>query len=177
MSAKEQFQQASYRKLKGALQAIPTDERGDIYALSFWFSFDNDDLRYPGFSVSYNTRANYRAEAKTAATREEAKWNYACWLQEEIAAIGGQADPLREAWYGESMRAGSRNFDGEFIEEMIALAQRLFSEGVVSATFGKDLPILVHELEYYDEPIGWTIRANPPGLADEFLAAYKGGAL
>lgn len=46
----------------------------------------------------------------------------------------------------------------------------------VADTFGRNIPVLVHELEYYDLPNGWTKRANPPGVADEFLAwAQNGG--
>lgn len=34
--------------------------------------------------------------------------------------------------------------------------------------FGAPLPILIHELEYYDAIAEQTERANPPGVADAF---------
>jgi hypothetical protein len=64
-------------------------------------------------------------------------------------------------------------FDNEFIEVIITLTKRLFSEKVISTKFGKDIPVLVHELEYYDLPISWTLKSNPDGLVDEFVEWAK----
>lgn len=42
---------------------------------------------------------------------------------------------------------------------------------------GKEVPIIVHELEYYDLPIKWTTRSNPKPLIDEFLKYHNDGCL
>jgi hypothetical protein len=39
-----------------------------------------------------------------------------------------------------------------------------------AALFGKTIPVIVHELEYYDQIADQTLKANPPSAADEFAA-------
>jgi hypothetical protein len=34
--------------------------------------------------------------------------------------------------------------------------------------FGRPIPVLIHELEYYPQIARQTERANPPGLAADF---------
>ena len=67
----------------------------------------------------------------------------------------------------------SDEFYQAFVETQIAVVQRLFAEGVIAGTFGKNIPVLVHELEYYDALLSWTERANPESLADEFLNYWR----
>lgn len=189
--AKELFVSKSYDQVKEAIRGIPDQERGDIYALSFWYQCEDDDVRYPMIVVGYNTHSNWEANIRSASSKEEAKWNFAFWLQNELAEMGGMEDPLLGAWFeaspyyyseeqheeatedddlfDELLERGAK-FADEFREEAIAMAQRLFKEGVVREVFGQDIPILVHELEYYDDPVDWTVRANPEGLVDEFVA-------
>jgi len=40
--------------------------------------------------------------------------------------------------------------------------------------FGQSVPIIVHELEYYDQIAEQTRKANPPGLTLEFEAWVRG---
>jgi hypothetical protein len=35
--------------------------------------------------------------------------------------------------------------------------------------FGRPIPVLVHELEYYDAIAMQNLAANPPGVADDFI--------
>ena len=44
-------------------------------------------------------------------------------------------------------------FCEEFIEEIIVLTKQLFAEKIIETKFGKNIPILVNELEYYEEPV------------------------
>ena len=188
--------------LRQALADIPTQLRGGIYAVSLYFHCEDDDDRYPCVGFSYNTESRCREQAAQASSPAEARWNYAYWLQEDAPAwriIGGENDADLAAWfaasphyYGEeenqaafeddddeafaTVSAKGDTFRAEFVEAVIAAVQKLFAENAVADTFGRDIPVLVHELEYYDLPNGWTKRANPPGVADEFLAwAQNGG--
>ena len=52
-----------------------------------------------------------------------------------------------------------------------------FKRGVIKEQLGKEVPVIVHELEYYDLPIMWTTRSNPKSLIDEFLKSYNDGCL
>ncbi len=198
MNAKSSFLQASYAKMKAAISAISPADKADVYALSFWYYNYNDDPRYPKIAISYNTRAHFESQIDDASSESEAKWNYAFWLQNDIEEIGGEEDELLQAWFRETpyyytdaeeekaqedealfdkLTDQGSAFDKLFVEEIIMLTQMLFSEGIVAAEFGSNTPVLVHELEYYEVPIDWTIRANPAGLVDEFVTAFRNGAL
>jgi hypothetical protein len=143
-------------------------------------------------TVGYNTYGRLQSCIPTpgqepkwpiASDADEAKWNFAFWLQNEELIIGGyDYDPVSE-WvknspYYYSDEQEEEAFDttdllgqkiqDRFTEIVISHARKLHSDGVITEKFGKDIPIIVHELEYYDKPVLWTQQANPDGLAKEF---------
>ncbi len=196
MLSKNAFRQNAYNQLKATITHVDQAERPTIYALSCWYFLEEDDPRYPSLLLGYNTTQQVQAQLLHASDEAEAKWNYAFWLQNELASIGGKADSQLAAWFQESpfyysqaesdtddealfnkLLGFSESFNNEFIEVSIGLIQQLFRENIIADTFGKNIPVLLHELEYYDEPLAWTQRANPPGLADEFCQAFQAGAL
>jgi len=196
MSRKDTFQQSTYNRLKAAIVAIDQAERPVIYALSCWYLLEDDDPRYPSLILGYNTTQQVQAQLPYASGEAEAKWNYAFWLQNELVSVGGQADSQLAAWFQETsfyyLQAENdtdddalsnkilglgEQFNNEFITLSISLIQQLFRENIITDTFGKNIPVLLHELEYYDEPLDWTQRANPPGIADEFCQAFRKGRL
>lgn len=187
---KQKFIESSFDKLKLALENISDTETSDIYAISFLYQNEDDDPRFPTITVSYNTNENFKESIQYASDESEARWNYAYWLQNEIESVGGKNDDLLNSWFLQTpyfysdeddehasndeslfnmiMAKGSK-FNDEFIDIVINLTKRLFSEKVILRKFGKEIPILVHELEIYDKPISWTLRSNPVGLIDEYL--------
>lgn len=198
MKSKDLFLTHSYDKLTKAIHAIPEELAKDIYALSFFYYAEEDDPRFPSIEVSYNTTEQYKKETANASDETEAQWNYAFWLQEAIEKIGGAADELLRKWFKETPYYYSEaeneaaeeddelfdklleqggNFETEFTEGIISLTRKLFKENVTEKKFGKDIPIIIHELEYYDQPIAWTQKANKPGLIEPFIAAYESGKL
>lgn len=196
MTAKELFIESAYTNIKNGLIKIPADQKQDTYAISFYYYIENDDLRFPTIHVSYNTNHQYKKEIKNASSEAEAKWNFAFWLQDELLRIGGLDNALLNNWFKETPYYYSEEedqkslddedlfddlfelgdaFDNEFIEAIILLTKRVFDEKIIDTIFGKQIPIIIHDLEYYEEPIDWTIRANPTGLVDEFLQKYNNG--
>ncbi|MGI4865829.1 MAG: hypothetical protein ACRYFZ_18035 [Janthinobacterium lividum] len=196
ITAKQHFRQKAYNQLKVAIAGIEQAKHPTIYALSCWYFLDGDDPRYPRLILGYNTTHQVQSQLPHASGEAEAKWNYAFWLQNELASIGGETDTQLAAWFQltpyyysqaeneaadedealfDKLLSQGEQFDNEFVEISISLIQQLFSEGIISDTFGKNIPVLLHELEYYDKPLAWTKRANPPGVADEFLQAFQGG--
>lgn len=194
MTEKNNFTKHSFEKLKKAIFAIDDKVKEDIYALSFYFYAEDDDPRYPTIIFSYNTITNYKNSISSASDEAEAKWNFAFWLQDQLEVIGGVQDELLAKWFKatphyyseeeneaafddddlfETTSEQGSMFCEEFIEEIIGLTQQLFSEKVIETKFWKNIPIMVHELEYYDEPISWTVRSNPKGLVDEFVEWTK----
>jgi hypothetical protein len=191
-----QFFDDAYRKIKAAIEEIDPATASEVYALSFWKTNDNDDPRYPEIIVSYNTESQVNDQRENAADEHEARWNYAFWLQDDLLIVGGEDDQDYLSWLqstpfydsDESVEAAETNNDTEtlavqdsnaehiqglFIENIIAIANRLHQDGVIGAKFNKPIPILLHELEYYDLPIGWTKRANPPSYLTDFLQWYQ----
>ena len=119
----------------------------------------------------------------------EARWNYAFWTQDRLAGIADTGiDPhgaaLRERWIRNAglwcddpvdddwdtfEELGAR-ITVEFVLICVRTAQQLHRAGVVEEVFGRPQPIVIHELEYCDEIARQTAEANPPGLADAFVA-------
>jgi len=190
------FEDYAYTKAREGILAIKDKIAADIYAVSFYYSFDEDDPRQAVLSVGYNTNARWRActpatgqppKWPIASDSDEAKWNYAFWLQDEGEAcnIGGaRADAAARKEWIQSLglwwtdEQQEEDFDrtielgdkiGErFVALCIAVARRLHDDGVIAQKFGRPVPILVHELEYHDEIAKATRQANPKNLAAEF---------
>jgi hypothetical protein len=58
---------------------------------------------------------------------------------------------------------------------LVDVVRRLHANGDLVATIGRTVPVLIHELEYYDAIADQNLRANPPGLVDEFAQYCRGG--
>jgi hypothetical protein len=46
----------------------------------------------------------------------------------------------------------------------------------LSSKFGKAIPVIIHELEYYDQIAHQTSAANPNGIAEEFVEWFYSDA-
>ncbi len=187
-----EFIQDTYDKIKETILQIDNSIIPEIYVLSFYVYNGDDDPRQPMLTVGYNTNERWHSctpvpgqEPKwpIASDADEAKWNFAFWLQNEELVIGGDDyDPVSE-WvkdtpYYYSDEQAEDEFDttgllgkkiqDKFTDIVISHARKLHSDGIIKTKFGKDILIIVHELEYYDKPVIWTQQANPDGLAKEF---------
>lgn len=178
-----QFEQYAVDGIRAALARIDANEAADIYALSFFVDELDDDPRRPFLSVSYNTVAQLHSCG--ASDPAEAKWNFAFWLQHDIAAFGhpGAGDDLLETllrgeglWYTDAEEQADfdaytevgEKIGARFVQLCSAIAMALHSAGVVEQRFGRPIPILLHGLEYHDQVAQQTRAANPPGLTQEF---------
>ncbi|MFF0163702.1 hypothetical protein ACFYRY_40225 [Streptomyces sp. NPDC005263] len=56
-----------------------------------------------------------------------------------------------------------------------ALARHLHDAGVFEGAIGKPVPVVLHELDYYDGIARRTEAANPLGLADAVTAWVRNG--
>ena len=175
-----------YTKAEKAIKKIGKQNIKDIYAISFWKDNLEDDPRCPVITIGYNTLTQVEVEKKNASSLMEAKWNYAFWLQNEIGTIGGNDKNLRlyfkeaNLFYTQQenkLDEQDNQMQLVFMDIIISVIQELHKRGVVKEQLGKELPIIVHELEYYDLPIEWTTRSNPKSLIDEFLKSYNDGCL
>ena len=92
------------QKQQKAIEKISKQGIKDIYAISFWKDNDEDDPRCPTITISYNTTSQVESEKADSSSTMEAKWNFAYWLQEDVATIGGNDKNLRqlfkeEGWF------------------------------------------------------------------------------
>lgn len=167
-----------------ALTSLPETERRDVYAVSLLVYDHEDEPSTPTVQVSVNTEAHVALRTPDAWDADEARWNFAFWPQQPIDLIGGPSDPVGRhiidasfhdagLWYDpddysdEAIEVGER-MTASFVAACVAAVQRLHSEGTVEAVFGRPIPVLVHELEYYDEIAEQNRLANPVGLVEPF---------
>ncbi|MFJ4960698.1 hypothetical protein ACIQCR_34880 [Streptomyces sp. NPDC093249] len=52
---------------------------------------------------------------------------------------------------------------------------RAHTTGIIARSIGRTVPVIVHELEYYEAIARQTEAANPPGLAGEFTSWVRNG--
>lgn len=169
------------------------DAANDIYAISFYVEHEDDDPYLGVLKVGYNTTQHWKRAISDASDDAEAKWNYAFWPQDIHVAIGSSTEygsddgrdadgiELRERWLEtlglnldtddeEEIDENDERLVQAFVDQCVSAAKRLHESGVIRETFGRDVPILVHELEYYDRIAEQTRRANPDGLTADFEA-------
>lgn len=177
----------------------PEGAREDSYVLSLRVQDDDDDHRRPTVIVSVNTEAQVKLalqrERPTASSAEEARWNFAFWLQTPLVVVGGRWDPrphgaciwdpagadLIEAWFrhlglwypefdaSDQVLANGQEMTRRFVDVCLSTARRLHESGVIVATFGRPVPVLVHELEYYDGIADQNLAANPSDVVAPFV--------
>lgn len=163
-----------------------------IYAISFFVESNenntyNDYKNVSEFAVSYNTES----ECEGIGLYDEERWNYAFWLQNETyvidtANVNEETRKLYD-WYAEQNITDIGREDEDCYDEnmcyigkgpvghyellMLAaeVARSLQSEGYIKRLFKKDVPIIVHGLEYAWYDIEATKLANPNNEAADFL--------
>jgi hypothetical protein len=197
----EEFERHIFESVKQSVTTIAADVADRIYALSFFIYDDDDDPRRPTLTVGYNTldrwaectpAADSNVAWPVASDSAEAKWNYAFWLQNEMCVIGAagtKGAALRQEWIKSLGLAYSDDEEGEdfercmrlgghiterFVALCVQVSWALHDGGTITGKFGRPVPIIVHELEYYDEIADQTRRANPPGLTSEFEDWVRG---
>ncbi len=176
---------------------ISTWKEKEIYAISF-FVYSNEAYEYNEFSNITNFCVSYNTESDCNGADEfsEERWNYAFWRQDETPII--EADDENEGikilfdWYAENgiNNIGYEDYDNcydsemnyigkgpvgyyELLLEVSAVAKKLQNSGFIEGHFGKQIPIIIHDLDYSWYVFEATKEANPHGEADVFFEAMK----
>lgn len=176
------FEEYAKEFIVTALEKTPANAVPDIYVVSLLVHDEADDPCRPTVMIGFNTESAV-ASAEGAEDRYEARWNFAFWLQNDLGVLAdSERDPtrasFRDDWLlslgpGQQVEPGEVDADAEettprFVHLLIEIVQQLHAEGVIARIFGRPIPPLIHELEYYDEIAEQNVRANPNGLADDF---------
>lgn len=165
----------------------------DIYAISLYVESECDNPFDTTVTLGFNTETNYNNNLLHASDEQEARWNYAFWLQNEELVFGiGETKDCFKKWlvnkgygyYSYNEVYNGNNFDelykiGEkaianFVRILISIVQKLHSCGFIREKFGREIPILVHELEYYETIASQNIEANSQELVTDFVKFCKG---
>lgn len=161
--------------------SIDTNTLDDIYAFSFYFHNDEDDPRSPTLTIGFNTNSHLKSEINNASNENEAKWNYAFWLQNEIAVIGTDMDlegkSIINQWildlglnytdddkdqdFDSYLEKGERITE-TFMRVLIKTVRELLAQKPISK------PIIIHGLEYYDQIRDQNIEANGDERVKDF---------
>ena len=168
-------------QLKEAIiRTLASWDEPDIYVVSLYVEDYNDDPCRPTVTVGYNTESYMNEQTEFASDDDEARWNYAFWLQNDdlVFGVDDTADTVRK-WiidsgfaYCQACNTTPEEYGTDitkaFVEMLVDIVQELHESGFIKETFGKEIPVLIHELEYYYEIGEQNIRANGIGLAGDF---------
>ena len=136
-------------------EKIKTWNKSDIYAISLWVN-DNDD---------------------------NPRWNFAFWLQNEELIFGiDESQQIVKKWILENgfqyftndelitfeQIDEAEKITGVFVNVLVDIVKELHVSGFIKEQFGREIPILIHELEYYEEIANQNIEANGIELVKEF---------
>jgi hypothetical protein len=169
------------RTFRDVLAAIPAADAPDVYAISFLIGHEANDPRKPVITIGYNTESQVKRVLEHAAECHagpaEARWNYAWWLQNDLAAIGDSTrDPEGAAhitqWINSTpeFRENPERITSRLVRNFVRFAHSLQEVGLIERAIGHQAPVLIHELDYSEQTARQTEAANPPGLADDFAA-------
>lgn len=163
-------------------------DKSDIYAVSLFVYDMNDNPCEPVVVLGYNTMQQVRTEIPNADGEQEAKWNYAFWLQNDEISFGtGETQSYVKQWIkdlGYSYFTYEEMFEAEegpeeslyegiteaFIQVLIEVVKELHESYFIKEQFGREIPVLIHELEYYEEIAVQNLEANPSDVVEEFVA-------
>lgn len=164
----------------------------DIYAVSLFVYDENDNPSRPTVTLGYNTEQYLQDSIEDAENEREARWNYAYWPQNEELVFGiGRTRKYVKEWLKENNFPDISNKEIEnmdfnkidkfyfitqkFVDLLVSIVQELHSSGFIRNKFKKDIPILIHELEYYDTIAEQNLRANPADTVADFVRFCKEG--
>ena len=173
--------------IKGISKAIKSWDKSDIYAISLLVYDNCDNPCEPTVTLGYNTVSQYEQEIPNASSACEARWNYAYWLQNNEYCLGfDKTKKVVQKWLKKNkfpyytydeMFGSNSHIDYEelekittaFINELIEVVKELHKSGFIKKQFGKDIPLLIHEFEYYDKIAEQNLQANPKEVLDDFV--------
>jgi hypothetical protein len=183
----EKFKAYCYAVIRNHIESISPVLVHSIYTLSFYVG-DDPDYTYEEteeageygtitLTLGYNTTEQLEKCTPPnqgiwcmASDAGEAKWNYAFWLQNVLCVIG-KKDTESAAQRDKFVASIIPGFDvkQEFVNIFVRISRQLHQEGVIENKFGRAIPVIIHELEYYDQIAQQTSAANPNGIAEEFV--------
>lgn len=160
----------------------------DIYAVSLFVQDFCDNPCEPTVTLGYNTEQQYKKTIAIASCEEEARWNYAFWLQNHELVFGqNETRGVVEKWIASNglpyFPCVDYDFDipddtddkllsqitNNFVDTLIDVVKNLHESGFIKDKFSKEIPIIIHELEYYNKIAEQNIKANTLPIVNDFV--------
>jgi len=175
-------------------------EAADAYAVGLYIDFEDEDVRQPVVTAGFNSQAGIDAalalwpglieQRRVPADEEEARWDFAFWLHNDLARFGDPDEDsggaaalerwirLNGWWYtdeeeqrgelGRILALGDEIQAG--LDRVMTVVARDLQRNAIPRALGRPLPVLLHG-PVYDSTFAVAAReANPPGLVDDFAA-------
>ena len=160
---------------KMIVDTINSWSEDDIYAVSLFVYDDEDDPTRPTVTLGFNTESWFD-NVDPDYDDPEKRWNYAFWIQNQEMEFGydDTAELVRQWVEDQGFSVDENEEDDDeaiteaFVAVLIDIVKEIHDEKILTAKFGKELPILIHELEYYDQIAKQNIEANGEELVKEF---------
>ena len=159
-------------KIQGLMaQKISEWQEDDIYAISLYVFNEEDDPCRPVAVFGYNTERQVQKSITEAADEQEARWNYAFWLQNHEMCLGRDetAEDIRK-WITELEWEGEDAINLKFVNLLVAVVQGIHASGLLKEKFGREILVLIHELEYHEKISQQNIEANGEALDRDFVS-------
>lgn len=165
MTMKEKFQRLIEQK-------ISEWQEDDIYAVSLYVFDEEDDPCRPVAVLGYNTERQVQKSSPEASDEQEARWNYAFWIQnvEMCLGQGDTAEDIKEWITEQGLWDSEDEITPKFVEFLVAIVQDIHASGLLKDKFGEEIPILIHELEYYEKIAQQNITVNGEALDRDFVS-------
>jgi hypothetical protein len=175
------FESHAREFIVAALGRVPPADAPDVYVVSLWVNDEDDDPLRPTAMVGFNTEAAARQALRRAHDPDEVRWNFAHWLQNNIGILcGSEEDPAGVSLRDQSIADGTLKLDRygsasvAFVGVLEEVVRFLHSSGVIVDVFGRRIPVVIHELDYYAKIAEQNRRANPGDLINDFSSWVEG---
>lgn len=127
-------------------------------------------------SLDYNEENEDNADIHS-----EKRWNYALWEQHNYKVLKTNKEmELLQNWlnvidiqFNEDYSINNLIDNDHFTDIIIKIMNEVRNEGLIKKVFGKEVPIIIHNLEYCDHVINLTKRVNDKKLLTDFIQWYQ----
>lgn len=147
-----------------------------VYALAVSYQLGGDENGEwgPDFSFAYNTEQYFERMKSNPGLR--ARWNFINWKEEYI---GGLDNAAVKRWLAGNNWTFDEYADEDTIEDLaydilVLAVTELHKSNVIKNHFGKELPVIIHGMEYYDKTAVMSVKANGAGLLDKEFFDFCG---
>lgn len=135
----------------------------DVYALSVYYELNEADESAKIY-IGFNTEEHFRESEKISHDSLEARWNYAYWLQNDKMLFNdNDVIHIRYIQSGGTQRL------------LVNAVKALRKKSVITEIFNKEIPVIIHDLEYSPHDAKYNLEANGKKLLPQDFIDFCGG--